>query len=271
MPGLPHDLGRLFRDGAAGRWLDADLPPGRLVAPQADGPGADPAYWLSDGPVSPDQWVRLRRAQARSGLWPVLAGALAGNPKMPWAAGEVRPQPVADIGALDADAVLAGLWAAWISDGEDRSDFPELRPFGPAWPGLAQAVGGGRDPDEFADRYVLDHDDGASRLLLVPAERSADVVTAAGWAGPLNHCEDMAPLSALLRSWEDRFGARVIEVGFDTLAVAVAAPPATEAAAQRVAAEHFAFCPDNVVQGSGTIAAYAAAIAAADLWLFWWD
>ncbi len=38
-----------------------------------------------------------------------------------------------------------------------------------------------------------------------------------------------------------------------------------------VAAEHFAFCPDNVVQGPGTIRAYAAKILQDDIWVFWWD
>ena len=53
----------------------------------------------------------------------------------------------------------------------------------------------------------------------------------------------------------------------------VAAPPVSLGHAERVAAEHFAFCPDNIVQGtSGTIRAYAAkyVLGKADWW-FWWD
>jgi hypothetical protein len=38
-----------------------------------------------------------------------------------------------------------------------------------------------------------------------------------------------------------------------------------------VAAEHLAFCPDNIVAGPGTIAAYAAEIRDEHSWGFWWD
>jgi hypothetical protein len=185
--------------------------------------------------------------------------------------GDISPQPAASIGDLDAGAVLAALWADWVEDGESQGDLPELRPFGRTWPGLAPAADGGRDPDAFADQYVLGHDDGTSRIMLVPVTRSADVLTVLGWQGPLNHTEDLASLSAVLRSWEARFGARLIQLGPDTLDLAVAAPPATAAQAERVAAEHFAFCPDNIVQGPGTISAYAAGLRGRDGWSFWWD
>jgi len=276
--GLPQGLGGLFRDGGAGRRLDVDLPPGRLVTPSeperakgAGEPGA--AYWFSDGPVAPDLWGRLRRAHAQSGLWPVLASSDSAD--VPWAAGDVSPQPVAAIDALDPGSVLAGLWRDWVEDLGAGEDLPELAPFGRDWPGLAPATGGedseGPDPDTFTDQYVLDHDDGTSRLLLVAADRSADVITVAGWQGPLNHTDDMAALSAVLRSWEDRFGIRVIELSLDVLVATVARPPATMAEAERVAAEHFSFCPDNIVQGIDTITAYAASIRAEDIWSFWWD
>ncbi|MER7268575.1 DUF4253 domain-containing protein [Micromonospora carbonacea] len=39
----------------------------------------------------------------------------------------------------------------------------------------------------------------------------------------------------------------------------------------RVAAEHLAFCPDNVRQGSGSLAAYAQEIRGRQSWSFWWD
>ncbi|YCK38544.1 DUF4253 domain-containing protein [Actinomadura sp. ATCC 39365] len=50
---------------------------------------------------------------------------------------------------------------------------------------------------------------------------------------------------------EHRFGAVVVGVGFADLYVSVASPPATLQEALHVAAEHFAFCPDNI-----TVAAY---------------
>jgi hypothetical protein len=267
---LPQGLGQLFSDGGTGRVLDVDLPPGRLVVPHEETAAARPAYWLSDEPGGGDLWARLRQAHTRSGLWPVLVSAHDGNPKVPWVVGEVSPEPVASIDSLHAGEVLAGFWTEWVEDG---SDLRELEPFGHGWPGLAQATDGGQQPDEFADQFVRDQEDGTSRILLVPAARSADVITSAGWQGPLNFSNDMAPLSSVLRSWEDRFGVRLVELGLDTLALTVAAPPVTTEHAEHVAAEHFAFCPDNVVQGQApTIREYAARMVQGKIiWSFWWD
>ncbi|MCP9955923.1 DUF4253 domain-containing protein [Actinomadura madurae] len=86
-------------------------------------------------------------------------------------------------------------------------------------------------------------------------DRGADALAAVGWQGALNHNEWTAPLAAVLRGWEDRFGARVIGLGFNTLELSVAAPPVTTRHAVHVAAEHWAFCPDILFQGPGTLAA----------------
>lgn len=112
-----------------------------------------------------------------------------------------------------------------------------------------------------------------SRMALVPARRSADIPAAIGWSGPLNFEEDTARLSAVLRSWEDRFGIRVVVLGFDTLTVSVGRPPTTLAEARAVAAEHFAFCPDNINQNPPyDLDIYAEkAVLGQETWSFWWD
>jgi len=296
--GLPQGLGQLFSDGGAGRVLNVDLPPGRLVVPKDTEPGTAAAYWLSDGPASPDLWARLHRAHARSGLWPAFANGLDMRPDRPWVNGEVDPWPMARIDTLGAGDVMEGFWRAYVAGehlllevagddpremiGEiklDTSDgFPELEPFGTSCPGLAPAADGGQDPDEFADQQVCATDDGTSRVMLVPAARSADLIAAVGWKGPCNYTNDMPLLSSVLRSWEERFGARVVEIGFDILALTVAWPPVTAEHAELVAAEHFAFCPDSILQNQfqsvdiGTIREYAAkAVQGKNEWLFWWD
>jgi Domain of unknown function (DUF4253) len=76
---------------------------------------------------------------------------------------------------------------------------------GPAWPRALTVDMTGR----VRDQHVLGNHDGTSLPMLVPAGRSADVVTAPGRPGSLNHTEDMASLSAVLRSWGERFGARL--------------------------------------------------------------
>ncbi|GAA2251741.1 MULTISPECIES: DUF4253 domain-containing protein [Kitasatospora] len=59
------------------------------------------------------------------------------------------------------------------------------------------------------------------------------------------------------RFLEDRFGTRLIALRFDQGIVSVAAPPRMIEDALAVAAEHFAFCPDNIRQGHGAIREYA--------------
>jgi hypothetical protein len=87
----------------------------------------------------------------------------------------------------------------------------------------------------------------------------------------VNFYDTAAPLTAVLRLWEDRFGASLLHVGFDLVDLLVERPVTSPDAALAVAAEHYAFCPDNVGQGAGSIREYAAGLAGAARWSFWWD
>ena len=78
---------------------------------------------------------------------------------------------------------------------------------------------------------------------------------------------------AVLRSWEDRFGARLLEIGFAEIRLLVQRPPRSLEAAQRIAAEHYAFA-DECDECGGV--SYVAEITASLLnhpavWQFWWD
>ncbi|GAA1557344.1 DUF4253 domain-containing protein [Kribbella sancticallisti] len=246
--------------------LPADLPPGRLV-----GAGGPPLFWLSDGPPDAGLYRRLLAAQPRTGLWPVITDAQA------WTEG-LSPEPVADIDGYDAATVLREIWTEMMTpvDGEEEvfgtEAFEDFAPFDQEFPGLA-------DPGEpmaaasaaaewFAGELDLGPD---SRLLLAPADRTADLPAVVGWSGQMNLSNQVAPLLAVLRSWEERFGVRLVRLGFDTMDLSVAAPAVTPEHALRVAAEHAAFCPDNVEQGAGTLQAYAESVQAANTWSFWWD
>jgi len=87
----------------------------------------------------------------------------------------------------------------------------------------------------------------------------------------VNYYDDVGELAAVVRSWEERFGARVVSIGFDTLHLSVAAPPRDLDQALHIAAEHFAFCPDNVWQGPEYLRTYAAGLVDLNAWNFWWD
>ncbi|MFJ8475617.1 DUF4253 domain-containing protein [Kitasatospora sp. NPDC094011] len=85
------------------------------------------------------------------------------------------------------------------------------------------------------------------------ADGGAEALAACGWNGTNGH-GDSGAIAAVVRDWQRRFGARVVEVGADTLELSVAAPQASRSQALRVAAEHAAFCPDNVFQrGDGGV------------------
>jgi Domain of unknown function (DUF4253) len=87
----------------------------------------------------------------------------------------------------------------------------------------------------------------------------------------VNFYDTAAPLTAVLRSREERFGATLMHVGFDTLDLLVRRPVTSVQAALAVAAEHFAFCSDNVYQGTGSIRECAEEPPGATRWSFWWD
>ena len=75
----------------------------------------------------------------------------------------------------------------------------------------------------------------------------------------------------MLRSWEDRFGARLLDIGFAEIRLLVDRPPRSLEAAQRIAAEHFAFCDECGGQGLRDISSIAVSLVNAPIWTFWWD
>jgi hypothetical protein len=107
------------------------------------------------------------------------------------------------------------------------------------------------------------------RIGLVPATRPADILPRIGWAGAANN-RMASELAVVLRSWEDRFGARLLEVGYADIRLLVSRPPQTLEAAQQIAAEHFAFA-DEAHQGLRGVGSIARAIVDNPFWDFWWD
>ncbi|HEX8648267.1 MAG TPA: DUF4253 domain-containing protein [Thermoleophilaceae bacterium] len=238
-----------------------ELPPGRALVSDPD---ATEVGWISDEHWS--AWSELAELFPGSGLWPVLVAPYGGDDRDPLEELdlELGRGPVAE---TDAAAVLAELWGVDAEDADDPDFLEVLAPFGARFPGLAgirpeRRPGGiGKAVKSMANW---------SRLALVPVTRGADVPAAIGWSGPVNLTDEVWKLSVVLRSWEERFGALVVGIGFDTLTLAVRRPPAGDAALA-VAAEHFAFCPDNITQGAGTMSRYAREIDGAVAWSFWWD
>jgi hypothetical protein len=226
-----------------------------------------------DVPTDPDPslYRRLLRDAQRSRRSPVLLGHratdLAGELPMP-------PDPMADLEAADALDVLETWWP-----GPCPSGCHCLEPFEEAFPRSSSAAAGvhwSRHSSTVAAAAALVGDlSHVSTLAVVDAARPADIPIALGWAGMCNYRDrHLVGLCAVLRSWEERFGAVLVAMTFSTLVLAVAHPPRSQADAERLAAEHFAFCPDQHDPQNGIVytpRTYGRTIRGADAWRFWWD
>lgn len=304
--------------------LPDGLPPGRLLAPDAEQPARwtdSPVCWVSAQPLvdAVQQWARLHAIRDRTGLWPVLLGSIVAGEQQ-------RPPPWScdprELDALDAEAILQEKWRylvrldqetvgdrLWMAEGPqgtrivDALECPEgfqalpegvrvlncwtVRYEGEermvfveewakrfvTWPGLAPPGVAGRDPDIVAREVVASMRPPFTPafLGLVPVACSADLSAVIGWATagdvPLGDHE----LSAVLRSWEQRFGAQVVALT-GSVDVSVAAPPRTRGHAEQLALEHLLLCPDNLHnQGDWTFPGYVDRILGANLWKFHWD
>ncbi|MFE5211313.1 DUF4253 domain-containing protein [Streptomyces sp. NPDC056600] len=250
------------------------LPPGRLVDTTVDGPWHEPLLWYGDAPAAVGDWASLRATGRPLGLLPVLLDVGTGHGEP--AGWGLDPAGTTYPGDHDPAAVLDDHWSGY-QEYANLVGPDEAGVRADAWQGLAPAAAPRTDPDRDAADTADVVVEGVPwlkdvRPALVPARRSADIPAAIGWSGPLNHEGDVARLCAVLRSWEDRFGARVLALTFDQLVLSVASPPGTQEHAEAVAAEHYAFCPDNIDQGISPLKSYAErAVLNTHLWTFWWD
>ncbi|MEU9110499.1 DUF4253 domain-containing protein [Streptomyces sp. NPDC048483] len=251
-----------LKDDPAGRSLGLELSAGRLIDGTMDGTWPEPLLWCAVDDAFGGSVLAEPKWQ-RAGLYPVfLEAAEEGEPGHLWDEA-LWPENSSSPDSFNVEETLRSWWS-------ECADAP--------WPGLAPRREWDKDEDPvetasataegLIDFEVLD----TPRLALVPVTRGADVLPAIGWTGPVNHGSDMAPFAAVLRSWEERFGIRVVALGFDTLRVSVAAPPRTAKEARAIAAEHLAFCPDNITQGwHHTFDEYARSLVDRHQWAFWWD
>ncbi|MGW2828623.1 DUF4253 domain-containing protein [Streptomyces sp. NPDC001286] len=203
--------------------LPPALPPGRIVESYGR---SGRLVWMSDRKL-PDAdvwWRRLYADRAGTGLYPVLLEYTQDTYE--FAAGGEAP--------VDAAAYFRDAWE------------PRSWPSFPAWPGLAapagtgaEPAGTGAEPDACAAEAAaaVVREDRARCLALVQAERGADVPIALNWPGMGNHM-GKDELSGVLRSWEDRFGARLVGLGHGDVYLSAAIPPKDLQEAHVLAGEH---------------------------------
>ena len=109
---------------------------------------------------------------------------------------------------------------------------------------------------------------GPARVGLAPAGRPADALPMMGWNEAL---VTALPIAAVLRSWEDRFGARLLRVGFAEVSVLAQRPPRTLESARHLAAEQWAFCSECGGTGLHDVPGITASLMNSPVWTFSWD
>ena len=249
-----------------------------------------PVAWATMEPVpEPDKiWAALSAAHPQTGLVPfLLEGMYPKDPsstQRPWDEGEFEdPADLTELERLDAAALLECWWNGRLeplAEGqeEDPGRILTRLPFGRQFPGLAPAEIRPRDPREL--QLALAWSRRPARIGLAVADRPADVLARIGWMGAANWHPTPLPITAVLRSWEDRFGARLLQIGFATIRLLIERPPRTADAALRLAAEQYVFCDEcqhgesemgTAVPGLGTVPGLALCVLNVPAWTFWWD
>jgi hypothetical protein len=243
--------------------------------------------WVTNDPM-PDAgvaWLSLSAVHAETGLVPVLLQADQSELREPGEGpffGFFHCAPVPLMDHMPAVDVLSAAWDDRFTFSGSECDGARA-PFGRRFPGLAPPENVAMSPD--ALRQLVSALPQA-HLGLVPASRPADVPAAVGWSVFGTDFSGPDPLSpdfylpgarslligAVLRSWEERYGARLLRIGADAiLQVLVERPPRTLESALTLAAEHYAFADEIGGTSADTIQAIAARLIGAAVWTFWWD
>jgi hypothetical protein len=297
---------RLPEDGRP-RIGQVSLPAGRRIAgsrgPVAwvtDGPVEDPGLI----------WSALSQASAATGLVPFLAATLEdegtraqeaeslalsdgagfdsdyadredddgedggrfGARGRPWDNGGFDdPKDIAGLGDIDSASFQAASWEHQAPSEEDLAEDDEWRqmiaPFSSRFPGLA--------PAEDQSLPVNEIDQALRRLRparigLTVAGRPADVLPLIGWSGTTNWATSVLQVASVLRSWEERFGARLLRIGFAQISLLATRPPRNLESARLLAAEHYAFCNECGGLGLNDISSVTKYLMASPVWTFWW-
>lgn len=247
------------------------LPPGRRQYSVDDG---KLVAWVTVDkmPDAGRAWLALSAAYPATGLVPVLLQEDRPDQRPEgWepSFGFFRTADVTLLDRMSASDVLAAAWDRWI--GSTRARY--AAPFGRQFPGLAPAETSGLPAADLQQTVAALP---PAHLGLVLARRPADVPATVGWCvfgvdefGPAARSLE---ISTVLRSWETRFGARLLRIGADAiLVVLVERPPQTLELALQLAAEQCAFADEVDRKAAYTVESVAVGLVGAPTWTFWWD
>jgi hypothetical protein len=232
--------------------------------------------WVTARPLAEAgrAWLALTAEHPQTGLVPVL---LAQTDSMEPPEGDELPyfgfDSPADVGLLERLSAADLLATLWASSADSPPVAAARAPFSRQFPGLAPAEG---VPLPAADLERAVSARPPSYLGLVAADHPSDVPATVGWSvfgvDGLGLEARSLEIGAVLRSWETRFGARLLQLDSDAVArVLVERPPRTLELAEQIAAEHVAFADELDGSAAYTVRSHAARLIGAPIWTFWWD
>lgn len=132
-------------------------------------------------------------------------------------------------------------------------------------------IGNKGDSGEAMDTLYCPSLESDAPLLLgeIPAEHPWDIfrlLPIGGW----NDCPNAEIIAAFCKQMYESYGAEPVLISGDMLILKPGRLPSAEEAYD-LALKLYAFCPDMVLQGVGTIHALADSLIKSPLWQFWWD
>lgn len=130
-------------------------------------------------------------------------------------------------------------------------------------------IGTKDDSGEAMDAFTALESDAPLLLGEIPAEHPWDIfrlLPIGGW----NDCPNAEVIAAFCKQMYESYGAEPVLVSGDMLILKPDRLPAEEETYD-LALKLYAFCPDMVSQGLGSIHALADSLTKSPLWQFWWD
>jgi hypothetical protein len=205
-------------------------------------------------------WRRLRQSAPDLEFWPVILG----EPKNVERICEIFGTPEAENPAeaiplankVDVQEFFQGRAEEFSGEGS-RGEWPKNAE------GMTEFTIPRKilQPDQFHESVVIG---------LVPASHSWEVPAVLSFGG-WNDCPFPTDQVAVLRYWNEVYGAELVGLSGDVMELEAARKPSTKEEALKLAQEQYWFCYDIVEQGVGTIENLARGLMESNIWYFWWD
>ncbi|AKK05673.1 putative DUF4253 family protein [Corynebacterium mustelae] len=216
-------------------------------------------------------YSELLRRFPETSWWPLQTEGLNGDLHRPWLADELF-ETTKDIGSA-RDFFTRAIDDILSSNDEDddaKEVFAKLN-IPSVTPELKDDILNNLDTKESVppSKPQWELNDGHA-VVVLPVERPADAPALLGWDGAVNYGFSGGDISAVLRSWEDRFGAVLGILNFADLTVVRPQHTLSLQKSRLIALEHYLFCPDNIEQSGEDFFVYFPTVQDTT-WSFWWD